>query len=231
MKILSISDFIEPSLYDRFEAEQFANVDLILSCGDLSPEYLIRLAESLHAPLLYVCGNHDIRFGSKAPYGCTNINARIVKIQGYNILGLEGSRWYNGGRYQYTNRQMWKAILFLLPRIWRHGGIDIIITHAPPRYIHDKEDRCHKGFKSFPWLINRYSPRYFIHGHVHRNFASPDQRVTQINQTRVVNTCGHYVFEIKNSSNERNAQIRSSNSQELGFSKKFQGTTGKEFSV
>ena len=41
MKILSISDFIEPSLYGRIEAQQFANVDLILSCGDLPPEYYV----------------------------------------------------------------------------------------------------------------------------------------------------------------------------------------------
>ena len=149
MKILSISDIIEPSLHDRFEAEQFANVDLILSCGDLSTEYLSLLAESLHAPLLYVCGNHDIRFGSKTPYGCTNINARIVKIQGYTILGLEGSRWYNGGRYQYTNMQMWKTVLFLLPKIWRHGGIDIIITHAPPRLKIDTKKDHHVVDKLF----------------------------------------------------------------------------------
>lgn len=196
MKILSISDYIEPSLYNRFDEKQFADVDLILSCGDLPPEYLSFLAGSLNVPLLYVCGNHDIRYGSKPPNGCTNINARLITTQGYNILGLEGSRWYNGGRYQYTKNQMWKTILGLLPNIWWHGGVDIIITHAPPRNIHDKEDRCHKGFKSFCWLINRYSPQYLIHGHVHCAFTSPDQRVTQINQTRVVNTCGYYVFEI-----------------------------------
>lgn len=196
MKILSVSDFIEKSLSRAVETKQFEPIDLILSCGDLPPEYLSFLAHSLQAPLLYVCGNHDIRHDSKPPQGCMNINGRIATVQGFNVLGLEGSRWYNGGPYQYTNRQMWITVLCLTPHIWRRGGVDIIIAHAPPRYVHDKKDRCHRGFKSFGWLIKRYSPRCFIHGHVHRHFTRSEQRVTQINQTRVINTCGHYVLEI-----------------------------------
>lgn len=196
MKVLSISDYVEPSLYHKFDAKQFSDMDLILSCGDLPPEYLSFLAGALNVPLFYVCGNHDIRYASKPPAGCTNIHACLVTTQGYTILGLEGSHWYNGGPYQYTPNQMWKTVLGLVPSLWWHKGVDIIITHAPPRHIHDEEDLCHRGFKSFRWLIDRYSPRYFIHGHVHRTFDSPDHRVTQINQTKVANTCGHYVFEI-----------------------------------
>ena len=33
--------------------------------------------------------------------------------------------------------------------------MDIIITHAPPRHIHDAEDQCHRGFESFQHLIDR----------------------------------------------------------------------------
>jgi len=70
------------------------------------------------------------------------------------------------------------------------------MTHAPPRYIHDAEDRCHRGFKSFRWLIDKYSPRFFIHGHIHANFAKPSQRITVVNHTKVINVYGYHVFDI-----------------------------------
>ncbi len=196
MKILSISDHVEPVLYDKFDAERFRGVDLILSCGDLPPEYLSFLVARLNVPLYYILGNHDIRFISKKPDGCIDLHGRMVNFRGINILGLEGSRWYNGGRYQYTESQMRKIVRSLRIKIWIKGKVDIIITHAPPRHIHDAEDPCHKGFKIFRRLIDRYSPGYFIHGHIHFNFTDPSHRISIINRTRVVNTYGYYLFEI-----------------------------------
>jgi Icc-related predicted phosphoesterase len=198
MKILTISDQVESVLYDRFDREQFEGIDLILSCGDLPPEYLSFLLGRLNVPLYFVRGNHDIRYDSKPPHGCTDLNARLIKFRGINIFGLEGSRWYNGGPHQYTEREMYWKIQRLRPRIWRMGGVDIIITHAPPRHIHDAEDRCHRGFKSFRWILDKYAPLYFIHGHIHANFTDASQRMTRVNQTQVINTYGYYIFETDN---------------------------------
>ena len=196
MKILSVSDYVVSTLHDNFAAEHFPKIDLILSCGDLPPEYLSYLLNSFNVPLYYVRGNHDIRYDSKPPDGCIDLNARLIQVQGLNMLGLEGSRWYSGGPYQYTEKEMRKIIRGLRPKIWWQKGIDIIITHAPPRYIHDAEDLCHRGFKSFRWLIDHYSPTYFIHGHIHAEFNDPAKRLTIINKTKVVNTYGYYLFEI-----------------------------------
>jgi uncharacterized protein len=196
MKILSVSDYVVPELNDRHVAERFEGVDLILACGDLPPEYLTALREILNAPLYYIKGNHDIRYESSPPVGCANLDMRIVQNRGLNILGFEGSRWYNGGPNQYAESEMRKRIWSLRPRLWWSGGIDIVITHAPPRHIHDAEDPCHKGFRSFRWFIDRYSPRYFIHGHIHQIFGDDSERITTINRTKVVNTYGYYIFEI-----------------------------------
>jgi Icc-related predicted phosphoesterase len=196
MKILSVSDYVVSTLHDNFDAEHFPKIDLILSCGDLPPEYLSYLFNSFNVPLYYVRGNHDIRYDSKPPDGCIDLNARLIQVQGLNLLGLEGSRWYNGGPNQYTEKEMWKIIRRLRPKIWWQKGIDVIITHAPPRYIHDAEDLCHRGFKSFRWLIDHYSPTFFIHGHIHAEFNDPAERLTIINKTKVVNTYGYYLFEI-----------------------------------
>jgi Icc-related predicted phosphoesterase len=143
-----------------------------------------------------VCGNHDIRFEEKPPEGGTGLHGRLINIGGINILGLEGSRWYNGGPYQYTEGQMRATIRRLRPILWWRGGVDVVVTHAPPRHVHDAEDPCHQGFECFRWLIEKYQPRYFIHGHVHRIFSDPSERITVVNTTKVVNTYGYYLLEI-----------------------------------
>ena len=195
MKILTLSDRVEPVLYDQFDRRQFEDVDLILACGDLPPEYLSFISGKLNVPLYFVRGNHDLRYDAGPPQGCVNLVDELVQFSGKNILGLEGSRWYNGGPHQYTEREMQRKIRRLRPRIWWKGGVDIVITHAPPRHIHDAEDRCHRGFKSFRRLLDKYSPNYFIHGHIHTNFTEPSQRVTIVNRTNVINTYGYYVFD------------------------------------
>jgi hypothetical protein len=196
MKILSVSDRVESILYDKFDGERFPGVDLILSCGDLPPEYLSFLSARFNVPLYYVLGNHDIRYDLKLPDGCIDLHAKFAHFQGINILGLEGSLWYNGGPHQYTEGQMRKTIRRLRGKIWRQKGVDIIMTHAPPRHIHDAEDQCHKGFEVYQWLIDHYAPGYFIHGHIHVNFSDPSQRISIVKETTVINTYGYYLFEI-----------------------------------
>ena len=171
-------------------------VNLILGCGDLPPEYLTQLTSTLEAPLYYVMGNHDIRHASKPPEGCTDIHGRIVNFGGLRILGLGGSRWYNGGSNQYTENQMKWIVWRLYPLLWWNRGMDIVIAHAPPRRVRDAEDRCHRGFKSFHPLIKRFSPKYFIHGHIHAIFDDVSARMTTINRTRVINSYGYFILEI-----------------------------------
>jgi len=175
----------------------FSGIDLIVSCGDLPPEYLSRLLHYFKAPLYYVKGNHDIRYKDKRPEGGNDLHGRLVKIGGINILGLEGSHWYNGGPYQYTERQMRSVIRWLRPAIWWRGGVDVVFTHAPPRHIHDAEDPCHKGFECFRRLIDKYQPSHFVHGHIHKIFSDDSDRLTVVNSTKVVNTYGYYLLEIE----------------------------------
>ena len=196
INILSVSDTIEPTLDQRVDTELGNKVDLIVSCGDLPPEYLTRLVNYLNVPFYYVSGNHDIRYKETRPEGGVDLHCRLVDNEGINILGLEGSHWYNGGPYQYTEGQMRSIIRRLRPTLWWRGGVDVVVTHAPPRHIHDAEDQCHKGFKSYQWIIDHYSPRYFIHGHIHSVFSDPLQRITMVNKTKVLNTYGYHLFEI-----------------------------------
>lgn len=196
IRVLTVSDVVEPELYPQFDHDRFQGVDLVLACGDLPPEYLSFLAGMIPAPLYYVRGNHDIRYDNKRPTGCTDIHARLVRFRGLTLLGLSGSHWYNGGPNQYTEGQMRRIIRRLRPAIWFNRGIDLVITHAPPRHIHDAEDPCHRGFECYRWLIQKYAPAYFVHGHIHCQFTDPGERISVINHTRVINSYGHYRFEI-----------------------------------
>jgi Icc-related predicted phosphoesterase len=201
MRILTVSDKVEAELCDRPDSGRFAGIDLILGAGDLPPEYLASLHRRLRAPLFYVRGNHDIRHDSAPPRGCVDIHERLVRFGGLNILGLEGSHWYNGGPHQYHEAEMLWRIWRLKPRIWWRGGIDIVLTHAPPRHIQDAEDLCHRGFDCFRRLIEHHRPRYFVHGHIHADFADSSERITVYRQTRVLNTFGHFFLEIDRDGN------------------------------
>lgn len=196
MKILSISDMVVPELSEQYDARQFDGVELVLSCGDLPPEYLASIREHLDVPLYYVRGNHDIRYQNSPPVGCLDIHQRWITFKGLRIMGLEGSRWYNGGPIQYRDYQMRQMIWRMTPGLWFKGGVDMVITHAPPRHIHDAEDRCHRGFDSFLKLINRFKPRYFIHGHIHAYITDPSQRVTLVGNTHVINTFAYHLLEV-----------------------------------
>ena len=196
LRILTVSDFIDKSLTKMIEDKTLEPIDLIISCGDLDPEYLSFLRDRLDRPLFYVKGNHDIRYTTSNPVGCENIHGRVARFKSLNILGLEGSLWYNGGLNQYTDNEMKRMIFGMWFSIWRKGGIHMVITHAPPRHIHDAEDRCHMGFDSFVKLINKRKPEYFIHGHIHKDFKTNSERVTNINSTQVINTCGFTILEV-----------------------------------
>lgn len=196
MKILSVSDMVVPELTHRFDHRLFEGVELVISCGDLPPEYLSAIQEKLDVPVYYVKGNHDIRYQTSPPGGCLDLHRRLVTYKNIRIMGLEGSRWYNGGPNQYQESQMRNAIWLMMPTLWRKRGVDIVVTHAPPRHIHDAEDPCHQGFACFLKLIHRYKPMYFLHGHIHAHFTCASQRVTVVGDTRVVNTFAYHLIEV-----------------------------------
>lgn len=199
MKILSVSDRVEPELIGDNSPISKGSIDLILGCGDLPPEYLSRLREKYDVPLFYVLGNHDIRH-EIVPQGCDDITRRIVSYGGYSFLGFSGSRWYNGNRNQYREREMRAQIRKLWFGLWRLKRLDVIVTHAPPRHINDAEDRCHKGFNCYRSLIETYKPRFFIHGHIHRFFDDPADRVSVVDQTQVINSYGYHIITLKDES-------------------------------
>jgi len=196
LKILAVGDSVEPSLYDHFNKAKYSDIDLILSCGDVEPRYLEFITSMLSKPLYYIRGNHDKASGYDSFMPGCDLDGKIVVYNGIRIVGLEGSRWYGGRGIEYGEWKMyWKAFSLGL-KIRLKGGVDIIVAHAPPCGINDLSDECHRGFKSFRWLISQFHPKYFLHAHVHLNYSPMAGRVTSFDGTEVVNCSGSYILEI-----------------------------------
>ena len=59
IRLLAVSDAIEPALADARNRSSFGSIDLILGAGDLDCDDLAFVADRFDAPLIYVRGNHD----------------------------------------------------------------------------------------------------------------------------------------------------------------------------
>lgn len=194
MKILTVSDVESRYFYDYYTDGKLKGYDLILACGDLKPAYLEFLVTMARCPLYYVHGNHDDRY-SREPEGCECIDDRIVSYQGVRILGLGGSYRYRDGKYMYSERQMKRRIRRLWPKLRRNGGIDILLTHAPARGLNDMDSISHRGFACFLDLLDKYQPRYYIHGHIHREYGASVPQRSSYGQTTVINAWNYCVIE------------------------------------
>jgi len=214
LKILCISDQIDPLVYTTSIKERFADVDLILSAGDLPFDYLDFIISCLNKPLFFVFGNHYtekmvyFKKSWNTPFvefhdeyyscGATHLGTKIKKEGDFLIAGLGGCMRYNDGSNQFTDFQMFMEAVKLIPRLlWNrlfYGRfLDILLTHAPPKGIHDKKDPCHTGFKTYLWFMKYFKPKFLVHGHIHLYDLS-DVRCTKCENTTVINAYSHYVI-------------------------------------
>lgn len=197
VKILVLSDQESRSLYEYFSPEKIAGTDLIIACGDLKPEYLEFFATMGNVPLVYVLGNHDKWHLRKKALGCICIEDDIFVYNGIRILGLGGSmRYLPDTVCQFNEAEMQKRVRKLWKKLLKHKGFDILVTHSPAYGFNDLEDLPHQGFQCFHTLIERYSPKFFIHGHVHANYGGGSfKREDMLGQTKVINAFEHYFIE------------------------------------
>ena len=145
--------------------------------------------------VLYVHGNHDAVYEHTPPESCICVEDTIYEYGGVRVLGLGGSIRYKPGPFQYTQQQMERRRRRLWLALRRHGGFDILLTHAPALGVNDGPDRAHEGFGAFTRLLDEYRPGYFVHGHVHMNYGAHVPRTCTYGATQVVNAYERYSFE------------------------------------
>lgn len=196
MKILLLADEESKYYWDFFEKSKLDGIDLIISCGDLAPQYLSFFATFAKVPILYVHGNHDYSYDETPPDGCICIDDDVYIHDGIRIMGLGGCMCYNFGAYQYTESQMKKRYRKLKRKIKKAGGVDIFIAHSPAYQLNDSKDLPHTGFKVFLDILDEQKPKIYAHGHVHINYGRDFKRESTYNDTRVINAFEKYIIEI-----------------------------------
>jgi len=200
VKILAVSDVELGFIYSPMILNRFKDIDLIISCGDLSYFYLEYIESMLNQPLFFVHGNHasEVEYGvageRRGPWGGTNLNRMAVNHDGLLLAGVEGCLLYNHGPRQYSQGEMWSSVLSLAPALLlnriRYGRfLDVFVSHAPPWGVHDLDDLPHQGIKAFRWLIRVFKPSLFLHGHIHV-YRSDTPTITRVDETPVINTVG-----------------------------------------
>lgn len=218
LKVLCISDKVDPLIYNSAIKERFGDIDLVLSSGDLAFSYYDFIVSSLNKPFFFVFGNHQLkelgyykkpssledRYSlplEKLNVGGIYIDGKVKKAGSLLVAGLGGCLWYNGEENQFREWQMALKITRLIPsllwnKLFRGRYLDIMVTHTAPFGVGDKKDLCHRGFRVFLWFMRRFKPRYLIHGHIHLYDLNAVREHTY-DATTVINAYRHYVLSLE----------------------------------
>lgn len=223
MKILCVSDQIDPLVYSTSVKERYKDVDFVIAAGDLPMEYLDFIVSAMNKPVYFVFGNHNLnefglyhrvddreaaqraaRFPQDFGHGAMYLGFTAKREGKVLLAGVSGSKRYNNGLNQYTEGQMKRKLLAMAPRLLLNKllfgrYLDIFVTHASPAGIHDKSDPCHQGFECFKWFMKKFTPRYLIHGHIHL-YDLQDIRVSRFEGTTVINAYSHFILDTEEDS-------------------------------
>ena len=120
IRLLAVSDEIDPALEPAATRRALGPIDLVLGAGDLEPSYLGFLADAFGVPLLYVRGNHDVGVAwadaehEHVPEPLSD--GRVHDEHGLRVLPFSGApRYAPHGRpsaeQQLSGSAMWRKVL------------------------------------------------------------------------------------------------------------------------
>jgi predicted phosphodiesterase len=197
IRLLAVSDVLDPTLVEQRNRKAMGPIDLILGCGDLDCADLSFVADGFDAPLVYIHGNHDseVRWAA-CKLTCPEAlrSTAIHREAGLSIAGLTwpGAR---GLRAERSERKAWSQALRLATRHLGHEEPVIVISHVPPYGAGDiPGNGYHRGFRGYLWLMRRLAPPLWIHGHTPLAAAS-DWHISR-GPTTLINATGAVVIEL-----------------------------------
>jgi uncharacterized protein len=195
VRILAISD--EEKLYNSsFNNKKLNNIDILVSCGDLSPNYLeFIIHKTMPKHRIMVHGNHDkiyfpfnyehVNEGYsdifKGMYVLNNAFYEIDKKEfnlkkDLSIVGFSGANAYgiepfflNKKKINSFHRKNKIKDFFLnynLPKI--------VLSHCAPdiNNLFNGIDSFHKPSKSLANIYNLFLPNLWFYGHIHPNYTN-----------------------------------------------------------
>jgi uncharacterized protein len=205
IRLLAVSDEVEPALEEAATRQALGPIDLVLGAGDLEPSYLGFLADAFGVPLLYVRGNHDVGAAWDAAerehVPAVLPDGRIHDEQGLRLLPFSGApRYAPRGRasaeQQVSGATMWRRVLRSWPGAAARRPV-LVLTHAAPRNLNDAADQAHRGFAAFRWLLDRLAPPLWLHGHATLLQRGIEARTARRNGTMLVNVTGATLVELE----------------------------------
>jgi hypothetical protein len=206
IRILAASDETDPALDHLANREALGSIDLVVGCGDLSPDRLCFLADAFRAPLVFVRGNHDRGGPWPAP---GNLPAPLsgsdpTSLPGIQLLGLP---WPTADRE--TNHRdetaAWlqvcrvagpRIVSSMSSRLIGPGKPLLVLSHVPPRDAGDTPtDLYHRGFAAYRLLLDRLAPPLWLHGHT--TMAARSTWQERHGRTLLANVTGSILVELR----------------------------------
>jgi len=178
MKIILISD-------DDIQVGHLPvkDVDLLVSLGDLYDQTILRAVKRYEpSHTLALRGNHDTP--DPFPPPIRDLHLQTLSIDGITLGGFGGSWKYKPRGFHLFEQEEVAHLLRNFP------PVDVFLAHNSPAGIHERDDHVHQGFEAFQEYIYRAQPRWFFHGHQHRDL------VTQLGGTTIVGVYGEKLVEM-----------------------------------
>jgi len=197
LRLLATSDDFDPALEERENRESLGSIDLVVGCGDLSPDCLGFIADAFHAPLVYVRGNHDR--GDRWPHhGVVPVPSEGLdtrSLPGVPLLALPWPGPATGAARRDEAAAWRQALRPAAASVVQRTGPCLVFSHVPPRDVGDTpSDPYHRGFAAYRFILDRLAPPLWLHGHT-ALAACTDWRA-RLGTSTVVNVTGAVLVEL-----------------------------------
>jgi len=164
IKILFIADThncLESDVQTINFIKESKNYDCCILLGDHSANDLNVITQIIPNDKLYgVLGNHD-SWNKYDEYSITDLNGKVVEINGVRIAGISGSYKYkDSNEYaMYSHEDSIKIADSM-------DEADILVSHDKP-FTEDHHNGAHDGLKGITEYIYKNHISTHIHGHLH----------------------------------------------------------------
>jgi len=176
MKIIVISD-----THNRIIKEEIPDGDMLIHCGDVSIwgtekelDYHLSTMNNLsHKYKIWIAGNHDRLIESnnelKTKYkNLIYLEDSLVEIEGLKIYGTPWTSIFRNWSFMLSEEEQEK-MFSKIPKC------DILISHGPPRYILDVNDRNQPcGSSALRKKVFEIKPKFHLFGHIHESYGIID---------------------------------------------------------
>ncbi len=197
LRLLATSDDFDPALEESENRETLGAIDLVIGCGDLSPDCLGFIGDAFHAPLVYVRGNHDRgdRWHGPGAVPVPSAGLDTRSLLGVPLLALPWPGPATGAARRDEAAAWRQALRPAAAAFVRRTGPCLVFSHVPPRDVGDTpSDPYHRGFAAYRFILDRLAPPLWLHGHT-ALAACTDWRA-RLGPSTVVNVTGAVLVEL-----------------------------------